>query len=408
MKLKPLGKLTLLILVLGLAFGGYRYWSQSRNATNGRGANSTQTNNSNSSDQSDPNTDATIGGIGVSNASGEGGAGGEIQIISSNTKKGWLVDQINAFNAKQGDGVKVVGKAVETREAMTGILNGQYKPALWSPSSVIWADRLAQVWDQKTGKTLLDTGDVNSYRQIFKSPIVFLTTKEKARFLRPLLEGSDAWSNIRKIGQGKIRVPYGRFKWAHADPLNANSGMLTMALILSDYTQKTGQGGAIGKVAKSGAFATYLQELEKNFVYDSAVQKGSSALVKSFAENPGRYDFVTAYESAALDQVVKNPDLAVIYPGPTVNSEQAIAALDWPDLSAAQKKAARDFLAFLASKQSVDAGFKEYFRPSRGDNPAISKYDNNGFRSSYTAIEVPPYLALNDAGYQWSKVVAGK
>ena len=406
MKLKPLGKITLLILALGLAFGGYRYWSQFKGNAGGMMGQSSGTTPTGNGDGGASNSGANNGGDAGDGADNPK-AGGAIQIISSNTKKGWLVDQINAFNAKQGDGVHVVGKAVETREAMTGILAGKYQPALWSPSSVIWADRLAQVWDEKTGKTLLDTGDVNSYRQIFKSPIVFLTTKKKAKFLRPLLE-NDAWSNIRKISDGKIRVPYGRFHWAHADPLNANSGMLTMALILSDYTAKTGQGGAIGQVAKSKEFADYLGALEKDFVNDEAVTKGSSALVKSFADDPGRYDFVTAYESAALDQVVNNPDLAVIYPSPTVNSEQAVTTLDWPDLSAEQKKAARDFLAFLASSDSVKAGFKEYFRPARGDNKAISKYNDNGFRSSYTAIEVPPYLALNDAGYQWSKVVAGK
>ena len=394
MKLKPLGKLTLLILVLGIAFGSYKVWNQSRGRTAVSSTNETA---------KDGGINTTLNREG-SRIRSEPVSSGEIQIISSNTKKGWLADQINAFNAKQSNGVKVVAKAVETREAMTGILNGQYKPALWSPSSVIWADRLGEVWQQKTQQTLLDTGDANSYRQIFKSPIVFLTTREKANFLRPLLE-NDAWSNIRKISAGKIRVPYGKFKWAHADPLNANSGMLTMALILSDYTQKTGQGGAIGQVAKSAAFASYLGELDKDFVYDDAVKNGSSALVKSFAQDPSRYDFVTAYESAALDYVIKNPDFVVIYPSPTVNAEQAIAALDWPDLSAGQRKAARDFLQFLASKSSVEAGIKEYFRPSRGDNPAISRYKSAGFRPSYTAIEVPPYLALNDAGYQWSKIV---
>ena len=394
MKLKPLGKLTLFILVVGLAFGGYKMWNQSRGANV---ATPSAASNSVAIDTTlNPNR---------SNIQAETTSSGEIQIISSNTKKGWLADQINAFNAKQGNGVQVVARAVETREAMTGILNGQYKPALWSPSSVIWADRLGEVWQDKTRQSLLDTGDVNSYRQIFKSPIVFLTTREKAKFLRPLLE-KDAWSNIRKISAGQIRVPYGKFKWAHADPLNANSGMLTMALILSDYAQKNGQGGAINNVAKSVAFRDYLGELEKDFVADDAVKNGSSALVKAFAEDPSRYDFVTAYEAAALEQVIKNPDFVVIYPGPTVNAEQAIAALDWPDLSEEQRKAARDFLAFLASKSSVESGLKEYFRPSRGDNPAISRYKSAGFQSSYNAIEVPPYLALNDAGYGWGKVVA--
>ena len=394
MKLKPLGKLTLLILVLGIAFGAYKVWNQSRGTTAVSSTGETAKDNG---------IDTTLNRE-DSQLRSEAATSGEIQIISSNTKKGWLADQIDAFNARQNQGVKVVARAVETREAMTGILNGQYKPALWSPSSVIWADRLGEVWQQKTQQSLLDTGDVNSYRQIFKSPIVFLTTREKAKFLRPLLE-NEAWTNIRKISAGQIRVPYGKFKWAHADPLNANSGMLTMALILSDYAQKTGQGGAIEQVAKTPAFASYLGELEKDFVYDEAVKNGSSALVNSFADDPSRYDFVTAYESAALDQVIKNPDFAVIYPSPTVNSEQAIAALDWPDLSDAQRKAARDFLQFLASKSSVEAGFKEYFRPSRGDNPAISRYKSAGFRPSYTAIEVPPYLALNDAGYGWSQTV---
>lgn len=397
MKLKPLGKLTLLILALGLAFGGYKLWNQSR-----VGRPETSSVSVSTTGNSGENGGEAISNVG---AADQPVSSGEIQIISSNTKEGWLSDQINAFNAKPNQGVKVVAKAVETREAMTGILNGQFKPALWSPSSVIWADRLDEVWQAKTRQTLLDTGDVNSYRQIFKSPIVFLTTREKAKFLRPLLE-NDAWGNIRKISAGRVRVPYGKFHWAHADPLNANSGMLTMALILSDYAQKNGRSGDIGRIAKSAEFRDYLGDLEKDFVLDDAVKNGSSALVKSFAQNPSRYDFVTAYESAALDQVVKNPDFAVIYPGPTVNSEQAVAALDWPSLSADQRKAARDFLQFLASKSSVNAGLKEYFRPSRGDNPAISRYQSAGFQSSYNAIEVPPYLALNDAGYGWSQVVA--
>ena len=412
MKLKPLGKITLLILVLGIAFGGYRYWTQLSGANAGANGGLTdnrggETVSGNTPVVTDPNGANGANGARSANGGGDAPVGAnEIQIISSNTKEGWLAEQIAAFNRQSG-GVKVVAKAVETREAMTGILDGKYKPALWSPSSVIWADRLGEVWEDRTGKTLLDTGDIGSYRQIFKSPIVFLTTKEKARFLRPLLE-NDAWSNIRKISDGKIRAPSGRFKWAHADPLNANSGMLTMALILSDYAQKTGQSGAIRQAAQSTDFASYLKALERDFVYDDAVRAGSSALVKAFAADPSRYDFVTAYESAALEQVLKNPDLAVIYPNPTVNAEQAIAALDWPDMNAQQKKAARDFLAFLASKSSINAGLKEYFRASRGDNPAIARYKSAGFQSSYSAIEVPPYIALNDAGYRWSKAVAGQ
>ncbi len=403
MKLTALGKIAIFIIALGIAFGGYNFYQKSTAGKSGKpnsgiklpelpkfGSNTTPDQPSNT------NTEPNV-------------SGSTIQLVSSASKKGWLNDQIDKFNA-QSTGARIEPKFIETREAMQQIIAGRIKPALWSPSSVIWADRLSEVLDEKTGSSPLDTGDSNSYRVVLRTPMVFLTTKAKARTLRPLLGNGNCWSNIRAISEGKISVPWGKFRWAHADPLAANSGMLTLALILADYADRTNQSGSIEKVANSGAFIAYLKSLEKRIAYDKAVQKGSSALVQSFAEDNSRYDFITAYESAALAEVVKNPDLAVIYPSPTVNAENSIAFLNWSSLSQEQKDGAKAFLEFVAKKRAAQDGIKEHYRPVRGASLSgeLADLAGNGFRESYPAIELPPYTALNTVAYKWRTTVAGQ
>ncbi len=394
MKLTPLSKMILLLLVVGGAIGGYRWYGQ------------TQSGGSQNSSKSGGFSPPQIPGLGGNSNTKTDAPSAELQFITSASKKGWIVEQIEKYNALPTTKTPVVLKSVETREAMHQILDGKVKPALWSPSSVIWADRLAEAYK---GKTILDTGDADSYRVILRTPMVFLTTKTKAKFLRPLLSSPNVWNNIRALSNGK-RVPWGNFKWAHADPLNANSGMLALALILADYAEKTSQSGAIENVANSKGFVNYLKALERKIVYNAAVEKGSSALVKSFAEDPSRYDFIVAYEANALEEVAKNPDLAVIYPTPTANAENAVAVLDGPWLSPAQKSGARDFLRFLAQPDAARDALKEHFRPARGASlgAELARYGENGFRQSYSAIELPPYAALNAAAFKWRVEIAKK
>ena len=402
MKLTPLAKIILVLLVAGGAIGGYRYFQQSQSKAGGAASGGFTLPKI---PGLNPKSETAANSENVDSATSN--SQNELQFVTSASKKGWIVEQIERFNALPTTKTPVVLKSVETREAMQKILAGGLKPALWSPSSVIWADRLAEAYQ---GKTILDTGDNDSYRTILRTPLVFLTTKSKARFLRPLLGSANCWNNIRDLSNGKIRAPYGKFKWAHADPLNANSGMLALALILADYAEKTNQGGSIERVATSAGFINYLKALERNIVYNSAVEKGSSALVQSFADDPSRYDFIVAYESNALEEVAKNSDLAVIYPTPTVNAENAVAVLDGDWLSIEQKNGAREFLKFLSAPAASKAALKENFRPVRGASLSdkIERNSENGFRQSYSAIELPPYSALNAAAFKWRVEIAKK
>jgi len=412
MKLTPIGKIALFFIALGLLAGGYRFVSQNRAKTSlsssGSGASSGSPNGGGAGGASSSQDSGTGNGGDTSTQTGGGAAtvgANELQIVTSASKRGWLNTQIDHFNS-QSD-VKLVPKFVETREAMQQIIAGKLHPALWSPSSVIWADRLAEVLEQKTGKSPLDTGDLNSYRSVLRTPIVFLTTKENAQTLRPLLSSPACWTNIQKLSNGSIAFP-SEFKWAHADPLNANSGMLTLALIVADYANRTGQSGSIQNIANSPAFLTYFKSLESKIVYNAAVEKGSSALVKSFTEDPSRYSFITAYESSAFDAVKADPTLAVIYPNPTVNAENAVAFLNWPDLNPAQKTAAQAFMKFVASPDSTQEGLKEHFRPLRGASSGsdIASLSGSGFESDYSAIDLPPYSVLNAVAFKWRTDIA--
>lgn len=396
MKLTALGKITILLVAIGLAIGGWRLWTSRSIPLPNIPRGTTPQNGANPAQGETPSE----------------GSANEIILMTNPAKKGWLNDQVEAFNAS-GNPIKVKMRFIATREAMHDVIEGKEKPALWSPSSVIWADRLSEVWGQKHSGTLIDTGDPSSYRTVLRTPMVFLTTRAKAKFLRPLLAGNNSWRNIRDLALGKKKAPWGKVKWAHSDPLNANSGMLTLALILTDYAQQTGQSAAIEKVATSAGFKTYMKELEKNIVYDTAVDKGTTALTKSFAEDQSRYDFITTYESSALEAGKKDPNLVVIYPAPTALADSAVATLNADWVSPDQKAAAKQFLDFLASKPSIAAGVKASFRPAASSggvtlNAEIQRTGGQGFQQSYSSIELPPYEALNNAAFTWRIEIAHK
>ena len=387
----PIGKLIAFILVLGLAAGVYRWWETQHSPGT-------------------PGASATVPGFG--GLLGGGGVG-EIEFLTTATKSGWVTTEADKFNSANNGKYKVTVKLIESRDAMNAILYGKDKPTIWSPSSPIWINRLITVWgDKHNGQHIAATDDQSDYQVYFKSPIVFITTQPKAAFLKPILTSPNCWDNVRELSLGHKKVPWGTFKFSHADPLNANSGMLTMSLILTEYAKKTNQFGDLATVAGSSDFASYLVQLDKAFVNDASV-KGSGSLEKAFSDNPSSRDFITAYESAALEAVKNNSGLAVIYPNPTAVADQSAAILSAPWVTPEKKEGAQAFLKFLGTAESLQDAAKYHFRPaSSGTNSSVltdlSNQASHGFQQSYAAIELPPYNALNEAANVWRTRVASR
>ena len=388
--MRPVGKLIILVLIVGFAVGAYQWWRKSHGAAGGGGIGFTL---------------PKFGGSGNS-----GGSSGDIEVLTTATKQGWLSQEMDKFNSQNGGQYHVTLKLLESRDGLHAILEGKDQPVIWSPSSPVWIARLNEVWGQQhSAQQITDMSDPANYRTFLKSPLVFVTTREKARFLKPILSGPNPWTQIRLLSLGQRRTPWGSFHFSHADPLNASSGMLTMSLIINEYAQAHGGGGSLEQMTAGRAFTTYLTELDRSFVV--ADTNGSTALEKAYVADPGSRDFITAYESAAMQDVSQNPDLVVVYPNPTANADQSAAVLSAPWVSDTQRRGAQAFLSFLASQSSLKDGLQYHFRPSDSGGslsltPQLANYAGQGFQQTYSTIELPPYGALNEAADQWRVYVA--
>jgi len=392
-RIKPGGWIIILLLLAGIIFGvracGHLAGRPAADAGGNAGGADT----------------AGAGSGGASVLTPQQAGSGDVLISTTGTKQKWLQAQIEKFNA-QSSGGRVALNITESRQAMQDILNGKLQPALWSPSSPVWTSRLTEVWPQTHGGASIgDAGDSQSYRVLFKSPLVFLTTKRRAAFLKPVLSGPGPWAAVTQLGTGQRKSPGGAaFHFAYADPLNASSGMLTMSLIVTEYTRTHGGADNPAAAVSSPKFAAYLSQLDRAYVHDAATS-GSSALERAFAAEPGRRDFITAYENAALAAVDRDPNLAIIYPVPTANADQGVLLLSAPWVSDGQKKTAQAFLNFLSRPEARDDGVQQYFRPAQGDPRLLSRRLGPAARAQFqvspATIDLQPYDALNEAASQW-------
>ncbi|BDI28152.1 hypothetical protein CCAX7_002030 [Capsulimonas corticalis] len=403
-------RIVLFLIVIALAIGGYRWWSQSHSPSVALSAPAGA--------PPAPQSGGVLGKIKslfqhspqTSGAASSPGAGapGDITVLTTATKAQWLDDEIAAFNsANAGKYHATRLPLLESRDAMQVMLAGKSQPTIWSPSSPVWIARFSEVWAQRNGSRvrIADMDDPQNYRVLLKSPLVVLTTHAKAPFLKSVFAGSAPWSTVRELSAGTRKAPWGKFRFAHADPLDASSGMLTMSLILGEYAQQHGQEGDMEQAAQSAAFTQYLIGVERGFLYDPNTV-GSSALEKSFEANPSTRDFITAYESKALEATENDSNLTMVYPRPTAVAEQAAVVLNAPWVSDAQREGGQALLRFLASDESLKDGMKYHFRPAHSGGMALQEDSATGFQQSYSAIELPPYGALNDAANQWRVNVA--
>ena len=332
-------------------------------------------------------------------------AGGDILVSTTGTKEKWMRTQIDKFNG-QSTGGKATLNLTESRESMQAILNDKLHPTVWSPSSPVWTSRVADYWPQThNGQKIADLNSSDTYRVLFKSPLVFVTTKERARFLRPLLGGATPWESVRQLSLGQKKCPWGQFKFAYADPLNASSGTLTMSLIITEYARSHGQENDLNAAASSPGFASYLSQINRAYVR-GADNAGSSKLEKAYSSNTGSRDFITAYENSALAALDRNPDLALIYPSPTVTADQGVLILSAPWVTDSQAQTAHAVLNFLGKPEALDDGVQYYFRPTQGGGQALanrlSAPARAQFQASTTTVDLPPYEALNEAAARWN------
>ena len=335
-----------------------------------------------------------------------GGADGVVglTLLTTEDKASWVRAEVYRFNYENNRKYHVTFAYADARSGMQSILNGVRKPTLWSPDNPMWISQASNVWRSRRGTPLVDLQDPSSYRVFLRTPVVFLTTREKAPYLRGLLGGSDPWRGVS--GAGRRPAPWGKLWFAHADPLVSNTGMLTLAMMLSEYARENNGSGDMLKTAGRPEFGAYLSDLERGMKYDPACAAGSYALTEDYLKNANGRDFITSYESIALGAAEHNPDLAVVYPNPTLEAQQSMCVLNAPWVTPAQREGALAFMAYVRSDRALRDGLKYNMRPDTASDdlslaPKLRAHAAQGFQVNYSAEDVPPYDSLNVAAAQW-------
>jgi len=363
------------VLLLGLSVGAWRSWHGSK------------------SDQP-----LAGSGTGVVN----------ISLVTTQSKRDWVTDQIYQFNYTHPQ-VHVTFKFIESRSAMQAILFGKETPDLWSPDSPSLVTALVDNWSKAHHTTIVDTTNPETFRVFQRSPLVFLTTKTKALYLRPILSSRNPWEGIRKLGASPTSTPWHSFSFVHADPTNDATGLLMLALILNAYASDRGQNANLPNIASSDDFGQYLSQVEQGLRRSPNV--GTFDITKSYIANTSSADFIVTTESAALAAAVANPNLAVIYPNPTAVTEESVCILNGPWLTPDKQQAAEQFMQYISQSEATKSGIKLYMRPASGAedssySPRLTQHSSQGFSPLYSAVELPSYATLNAALFQWCKHVS--
>ncbi|HSD87777.1 MAG TPA: substrate-binding domain-containing protein [Kofleriaceae bacterium] len=322
----------------------------------------------------------------------------EIQFVYSTEKKDWIETMANEF-AKTHPAIKVTLVGKGSLDAAQAILDGSLKPTLWSPADSMVINLLASDWQTKNHENVIATSGEDAPQPLVLTPLVFVAWEDRANALIKASGGSISWKAIHKAvtspqgwlaigGQGR----WGFVKLGHTDPTKSNSGLEALYLMSLEYYGKT-------KLAIEDLLDPKYQEFVKG------VEKGVTKFEPSTGTfmtdmvrfGPSKYDIAVVYENLAISQLADAAGrwgkLKVYYPSTTIWSDHPIALLDASWVTADQKTAARQFIAFLRSKPSQQRALEFGFRPADTSVPVVTNDAQNPFTrlaSEGITVDVPP------------------
>jgi ABC-type Fe3+ transport system substrate-binding protein len=122
---------------------------------------------------------------------------------------------------------------------------------------------------------------------------------------------------------------------------------------------------------------------------------------------PSRYDIAVVYEAIALSELDdadgRGAILKIYYPNPTVWSDHPAAIMNAPWVDEPQRKAAREYLAYLRSEAAQRKALDYGFRPAdtsvkiatgEGQNPFVRHADRGVAIQIPSAVEMPDGIVV--------------
>lgn len=343
-----------------------------------------------------------------------------IDLLYSTEKKAWLEESVMAFEQAHPEiDVNLVGKG--SLDAVREILDGQARPAVWSPADDVALRLLANDWYQKERKHLFAESGDDAPQPLVLTPLVFVAWQERgdvltARDTQPLhwkrlhtvLASDQGWS---AIGGSK---EWGLVRLGHTDPTKSNSGLQALLLMAYEYHGRTSNLD-VANVVDPG-FQAFVKQIE-----GSVPKFGTSTgtfMEEMILFGPSKYDVVVSYENLAIEQIPNAQgrwgNLRIYYPQHTMWSSHPAALLDAPWVTPEQKQAGRKLIAFLRAPEAQRRALRYGFRPSDPAVPILGEQADNPFSAARAhgvrtdlpgAVEPPPGPVISNLMEMWSRQI---
>ena len=293
-----------------------------------------------------------------------------LTLASSNTKRNWLdevVEQFNAAGFETSAGRAIVAEVehVTSGGSMNAILDGNIQPVAWSPGDPSWVEQINAVWQRRNNKPINSESCVPT----IYAPLGFAMWRPMAEALGwpDTAIGWDTIVDLAADPEGWAsygRPEWGQFRFGHTHPAYANSGLLSMTAFVHGIVESEGQLAAAQVYEAEEA----MRALEQN---TSKYGRQAPALLELMAsQGPSFLHAAAVPEADTVRFNVERTDelqfpLAFIFPtGGTIWAEHPYCILDNADwVTEEQAEAAAIFRDQLLQSEQQELAINNYLRP---------------------------------------------
>lgn len=237
---------------------------------------------------------------------------------------------------------------------------------------------------------------------IVTSPLVFVGWEDRLNRIEnvSLPKLYDMVSGGKNWGELGGDPNWGFFNFSHTNPIDSNSGMQFITLLIYNYYNQAGtpkKDLTVEDVANSK-----ITEYIKNFEKNTAKQiDGSGKFIDTMVQfGPSKYDLGVIYEYYALSNI-KNAQgrwgkLKIFYPNPTIWSNRPFIILKGQKATSQKIAVLKKFRDFLLSDEIQKKAMLEGYRPA---NTAVSdltylekEFSGFGFKKDISSAVPSPSI----------------
>ncbi|MGC9346909.1 MAG: substrate-binding domain-containing protein [Anaerolineae bacterium] len=345
-----------------------------------------------------------------------------LSVLYSTEKAQWIEEAVRRFEQScasvGGRPIEVELSASGSREMYLAILDGEAKPDMISPASMLQIALLEDLSASKFGSPVVNPAEESICRPVLTSPVVLVAWQERADVLWGEDPNGRMWLRLQEAltdprGWGAYgRSEWGYIKFGHTNPLKSNSGFQTILLMTYNYFGKT-RGLTASAILSDEAYQTWFTAFE-NTISKFGDSTGTY-MNEIISYGPSVYDLVTVYEATAIGQIEnaqgRYGELRIYYPPATSLSDHPFCVLDADWITPEAAEAGELFLDFITGEELQQLALLEYgFRPvhpsvaiDQSGSPFLRYIDNGVQLQIPPQVEVPEGNVLNTLLEFWAR-----